>query len=118
MKYMLLINQGTALETQAALPQDEQATVWQDYQAINQTPGVTPGQRMAQPDSATTVRVEDGKVLTTDGPFSEAKEQIGGFWVIEAADLDAALALAAEGSAACRGPVEVRPFQSEPPAAD
>lgn len=47
----------------------------------------------------------------TDGPYSEAKEQMGGFWVIEAPDLDAALALAAEGSAACRGRVEVRPFQ-------
>ena len=53
----------------------------------------------------------DGDVVTTDGPFAEAKEQIGGFWVIEAADLDAALAWAAKGSAACRGAVEVRPFQ-------
>ena len=49
--------------------------------------------------------------VTTDGPFSEAKEQIGGFWVVEAADLDEALALAARGSKACRGKVEVRPFQ-------
>lgn len=55
-----------------------------------------------------------GDVLTTDGPFAEAKEQIGGFWVIEAPDLDAALKWAAEGSAACGGPVEVRPFQDEP----
>ncbi|MEO7423456.1 MAG: YciI family protein [Ornithinibacter sp.] len=51
-------------------------------------------------------------VVMTDGPYSEAKEQMGGFWVIEARDLDAALALAAEGSAACRGRVEVRPFQA------
>jgi hypothetical protein len=50
----------------------------------------------------------------TDGPFSEAKEQLGGFWVIEAPDLDVALALAAKGSAACEGPVEVRPFQELP----
>ena len=49
----------------------------------------------------------------TDGPFSESKEQIGGFWVVEAPDLDAALALAARGSKACRGKVEVRPFQGE-----
>ena len=49
----------------------------------------------------------------TDGPFSESKEQIGGFWVVEAADLDEALALAARGSKACRGKVEVRPFQGE-----
>jgi hypothetical protein len=64
-------------------------------------------------DTATVVRVEDGEVLMTDGPFPEAKEQLGGFWVIEAADLDAALALAAEASTACQAPVEVRPFQGE-----
>jgi len=68
------------------------------------------------PDTATVVDATGAETVTTDGPFSEAKEQIGGFWVVEAPDLDAALALAAEGSAACRGPVEVRPFQDEPPA--
>ena len=62
-------------------------------------------------DTATVVKATDGDVVTTDGPFAESKEQIGGFWVIEAADLDAALAWAAKGSAACRGAVEVRPFQ-------
>jgi hypothetical protein len=62
-------------------------------------------------DTATVVRATDGEVVTTDGPFAETKEQLGGFWVIEAADLDAALAWAAKGSAACRGAVEVRPFQ-------
>ena len=50
----------------------------------------------------------------TDGPFAETKEQLGGFWIIEAPDLDAALKLAAEGSAACEGKVEVRPFQPAP----
>ena len=64
--------------------------------------------------SATVVQAKDGDVLTTDGPFAETKEQLGGFWVIEAADLDAALAWAAKGSAACMGPVEVRPFQDDP----
>ena len=68
------------------------------------------------PTSATVVRVQDGEVLTTDGPFAETKEQLGGFWVLEAADLDAALALAARASAACMAPVEVRPFQDEPEA--
>jgi hypothetical protein len=53
-------------------------------------------------------------VLTTDGPFAETKEHLGGFWVVKAADLDAALALAADGSRACQGPVEVRPFQEDP----
>lgn len=66
------------------------------------------------PDTATVVRSENGEVLTTDGPFPEAKEQIGGFWIIEAADLDEALDWAAQATVACRGPVEVRPFQDEP----
>ena len=65
-------------------------------------------------DTATVVRVNEGEVLTTDGPFAETKEQLGGFWVITAPDLDAALALAAQGAAACKGPVEVRPFQEDP----
>jgi len=61
--------------------------------------------------SATVVRVKDGEVLYTDGPFSEAKEHIGGFWIIKAADLDAALKWAAQATVACAAPVEVRPFQ-------
>jgi len=65
-------------------------------------------------DTATVVDATGGgDPVVTDGPFAEAKEQLGGFWVVEAADLDAALALAAEGSAACGAPVEVRPFQDE-----
>ena len=64
-------------------------------------------------NTATVVRAHEGPTLITDGPFSESKEQLGGFWVVQAEDLDAALALAAKGSAACQGPVEVRPFQDE-----
>lgn len=64
--------------------------------------------------SATVVRVDGGKVVTSDGPFAETKEHLGGFWVLKAADLDAALALAADASVACGGPVEVRPFQDDP----
>jgi len=67
-------------------------------------------------DTATVVRVTDGTVLTTDGPFAETKEQLGGFWIVEAPDLDAALEWAANGATACRAPVEVRPFQDEPEA--
>jgi hypothetical protein len=67
-------------------------------------------------DTATVVQVKDGEVLTTDGPFAETKEQLGGFWVVQAPDLDAALALAAEAAAACKAPVEVRPFQEDPEA--
>jgi len=65
-------------------------------------------------DTATVVRVTNGEVLTTDGPFAETKEQLGGFWIISAPDLDAALAWAAQGAVACGGPVEVRPFQEIP----
>jgi hypothetical protein len=66
------------------------------------------------PDNATVVRAQGGKVVTTDGPFAESKEQVGGFWVIKAADLDAALGIAARASQACGGPVEVRPFADMP----
>jgi hypothetical protein len=72
------------------------------------------GGGLQTPDIATVVHAENGEVLTTDGPFPEAKEQIGGFWIIEAADLDEALAWARRATVACRGPVEVRPFQDEP----
>ena len=65
-------------------------------------------------DTATVVRAKDGEILTTDGPFAETKEQLGGFWIIKAADLDEALAWASQATTACRGPVEVRPFQEEP----
>ena len=65
------------------------------------------------PTTATVVRAQNGRVLTTDGPFAETKEQLGGFWIIEVSDLDAALEWAAKGSAACGGAVEVRPFQGE-----
>jgi hypothetical protein len=67
-------------------------------------------------DTATTVQVENGEVVTTDGPFAESKEHLGGFWVIKADDLDDALALARRATVACRAPVEVRPFEDEPEA--
>ena len=63
---------------------------------------------------ATVVRENAGEVLLTDGPFVETKEQLGGFWIIEAADLDAALAWARKATVACQAPVEVRPFQDVP----
>jgi hypothetical protein len=66
------------------------------------------------PSTATVVRSQGGQVITTDGPYAETKEQLGGFWVIQAPDLDAALDWAAKASAACGGPVEVRPFQENP----
>ena len=66
------------------------------------------------PDTATVVDASQGGDATvTDGPYAETKEQIGGFWIIEAADLDAALAWAKKASAACAAPIEVRPFQDD-----
>jgi hypothetical protein len=63
------------------------------------------------PDTATVVRASSGQVVTTDGPFAETKEQIGGFWIIEVPDLDVALDWAKKATVACGAPVEVRPFQ-------
>jgi hypothetical protein len=116
MKYMLLIHQGSAPtprdpEEWARLSEDEQKAVFADYQAINQTPGVTPGLQLQPAEAATTVRVEDGRTLTTDGPFVAVKEALAGYLVFEAADLDAALELAARIPAArMGGAIEVRPI--------
>ena len=110
MKYIMLIYQGPALERQAALTEEEQKQVSADYQGINQTPGVTPGLQLADPGNATTVRVEDGSTLTTDGPFVATKEALGGYFLFEADDLDAAIELASRVPAArLGGAVEVRP---------
>jgi hypothetical protein len=64
-------------------------------------------------ETSTTVRFKEGQTLVTDGPYAETKEQLGGFWVIEAPDVDAALAIAQRAAVACQGDVEVRPFQGE-----
>jgi hypothetical protein len=115
MKYMLLIHQGDTPtprdpEAWGRLSQEEQAAVFRDYQAINQTPGVTPGVQMESPETATTVRVQDGRTLTTDGPFVAVKEAIGGYLFFEADDVDAAIELAARVPAArLGGAIEVRP---------
>ncbi len=100
MQYVMLIYQGDALERQAALPEEEQKQVYADYQAINETPGVTPGLPMALPRNATTVLVEGGKTRATDGPVVGTKEAVGGWFILEADDLDAASRLAARSHAA------------------
>lgn len=74
------------------------------------------GGGLTLPDSATTIRNKDGEILVTDGPYAETKEVLGGFWIINAADLDEALEWARQGAIACEGDVEVRPFQDEPSA--
>jgi hypothetical protein len=119
MKYMLLIQQGDTPTPQSPeawerLSEDEQKAVFSDYQAINETPGVSPGVWMQPPESATTVRVQDGKTLTTDGPFVAVKEALGGYLFFEADDLDAAIELAARIPAArMGGAVEVRPVAEQ-----
>jgi hypothetical protein len=116
MKYMLLIHQGTTPtprdpEAWAQLPQEEQQAVFAAYQQLNQTPGVTPGVQMGDPDTATTVRVENGDTLTTDGPFVDTKEALGGYLFYEADDLDAAIELAAKiPPARLGGAIEIRPI--------
>jgi hypothetical protein len=115
MKYMLLIHQGSAptpydQEAWGRLSEDEQQAVYGDYQALNQTPGVSPGLQLQPPETATTVRVENGSTLTTDGPFVAIKEALGGYFVFEADDLDAAIEVASRVPAArMGGAVEVRP---------
>ena len=116
MKYMLLIHQGDTPtprdpEAWARLSEDEQKAVYADYGAINQTPGVTPGLGLDAPETATTVRVEDGRTLTTDGPFVAVKEALGGWLVYDADDLDAAIELASRIPAArLGGAIEIRPI--------
>jgi hypothetical protein len=115
MKYMLLIQQGDTPTPQSEawerLSEDEQKAIYADYQAVNQTPGVSPGVWMQPPETATTVRVQDGKTLTTDGPFVAVKEALGGYLLFEADDLDAAIELASRVPAArLGGAVEVRPL--------
>jgi hypothetical protein len=111
MQYMLLINLGPRARDFKSLPEDEQKTIAAGWQAIRQTPGVTPGTQLQPPETATTVRVQDGKTLTTDGPFVETKEALDGYCMFEADDLDAALELAARIPAASMGgAIEVRPI--------
>jgi|ERR1041385_860701 len=114
MQYVLLIYQGdTPLpgsKEWANLSDEEQKAVYADYAKLNKTPGITPGVPMGLPEDATTVRVQNGKTLTTDGPFVESKEAVGGYFVLEADDLDAAIAIAARVPAArLGGAIEVRP---------
>jgi hypothetical protein len=110
MKYVMVIYQGTSTDKWAALSEEEQQQVRADYGAINQIPGVTPGVPMGLPEDATTVRVEEGKTLTTDGPFVGMKEAVGGFFIVEAEDLDAAIEVAARVPAArLGGGIEIRP---------
>jgi len=116
MKYMLLIHQGSAptpydQDAWNQLSQEEQGKVYAAYGEINQTPGVTSGLQLAPAEHATTVRVQDGKALTTDGPFVAVKEALNGYLVYETDDLDAAIELAGKVPASWMGgAVEIRPI--------
>jgi hypothetical protein len=109
MRYALLINERPG--AYAGLTGDERAAITAEYIALRHDERVTGGERLRPADTATTVRAGDGALLLTDGPFADTKEVFGGFYIVEAADLDAALELAARIPAIrLGGCVEVRPL--------
>jgi len=115
MKYMMLIHQGSTPTPRdpewETLDEEVKSAVYADYKAINENPSVTPGEQMQSPEMASTVRVKDGETLVTDGPFAETKDAIGGYFFLEADNLDDAIEIAATVPAArMGGAVEVRPL--------
>jgi len=113
-QYLLAVHM---VEGEEPPSEDEMQQAYKDVDALNDQIRAAGAWVFAgglhPPETATVVRIRDGEVVTTDGPFAEAKEQLGGFWVIKAADLDQALDWAAKATRACRGAVEVRPFQDD-----
>jgi len=92
------------------LSEEEKGAIYAEYGAVSESKGIVGGQELQPVDAATTVRVQDGRTLTTDGPFAETKEALGGFFLFEADDIDSAIEIAARIPAARRGgAVEVRP---------
>jgi hypothetical protein len=111
MQYLLQVYTGESMAAWERLSEEEKGGVTAEYMAIMQTPGVTGGAQLQPVTTATTVRVRDGATLTTDGPFPETKEALGGYYLFEADDLDAAIELAARvPTARMGGAVEVRPL--------
>ena|SRR5687767_7016621 len=117
MKYLLLIYENEA--SFASIPESEQGKIFQEYmdysRAIVKSGNYIAGEALEPVATATTVRVKNGKTLTTDGPFAETKEQLGGFYMVEAKDLDEAIKLAARIPASQTGSIEVRPIMPTPP---
>jgi hypothetical protein len=108
---MLLIHPGAASAEFEDLPPDRQEAIYGEYMALAQAAEVLDGHQLQPAATATTVRVDEGRTLTTDGPFVEIKEALGGYYLCEAADLDAAIELASRIPAArMGGAVEVRPI--------
>ena len=111
MKYLLQIYSDAATAEFARLSAHEQEAIVGEYMAIRQSPGVIGGDQLQPVETATTVRVQDGETLLTDGPFVDAKEHLGGYFLVEGDDLDAALEIAARIPAArMGGAIEVRPL--------
>jgi hypothetical protein len=109
MKYMLLIYANDAEWDNRS--EEEQNAIFAEYGAISAAPGIAGGDQLQPAGTATTVRVQNGNTLTTDGPFVETKEELGGYYLFEADDLDAAIAMAARIPAArTGGAIEVRPL--------
>ena len=108
---MMLINLGPKVRDFGGLTSEEQQAVQEGFRTLNATPGVTPGLGLQPADTATTVRVENGETLTTDGPFVETKEALDGYFVFEGDDLDAAIEVASRVPAASMGgAIEIRPI--------
>jgi hypothetical protein len=114
MQFVLLIYQGTTplpnTEAWSSLSQDEQRAIYADYTALNNHPGLTPGLPLGLPENAKTVQVDNGATQTTDGPYAGPHGALGGYMVLEADDVDAAIELAARVPAARHGgAIEIRP---------
>jgi hypothetical protein len=113
MQYLLLIYQNEAEYAKMDAATGKKIT--EEYgaftQSIIQSGNFKAGDALQPTTTATTVRVRDGKTLTTDGPFAETREQLGGYYLVEAKDLDAALAIAARIPGAKTGSIEVRPIR-------
>ena len=114
MKYLCLICAETLMEQ---MPEAEAEKHYQEYSEftddIRRTGHYVGCNRLLPPDAATTVRVRRGKVMATDGPYAETKEQLGGYYVIEARDLNEAIQLASRIPGARHGCVEVRPIAED-----
>jgi hypothetical protein len=113
MQYLLLIyrNEAEQAKMDATAGQKMQTEYGAFTQSIIQSGNFKAGDALQPTTTATTVRVRDGKTLTTDGPFAETREQLGGYYLVEAKDLDAALAIAARIPGAKVGSIEVRPIR-------
>ena len=111
MRYLLQIYSAGMIDAFRQLPADEQEAIREEIRALEQLPGVVGAARLQPADTATTVRVENGQTLLTDGPFIDAKEHVGGFVFVDADDLDGALEIAARTPITrLGGAIEVRPL--------